>query len=452
MSRNGYTTSFLAFSLFFSVLNAAEEPPEKGAPAVYTVKKEPFSVNVSLKGVFEALRMTEIVLDAEEWSSFKVLRAVKHGERVKEGALLVAFDAEGIDKAIADLRRAQALRKAEIAQAQLELKQAEESLPFDRRAAERDKKRADENLKRFLEVERPFSVKATEQSFKQAKRFLEYELEELRQLEKMYKEDDLTEETEEIVLKRQRDAVDSARFNLERVTLDRKRKLTVSLPRQEEDLREAARPEERLKKLLKDRALMTLKSPVSGIVYYGSCTNGVWSNPEQIASKLKPGGMFQPGGVLMTIVSPRPVIVRSTIPEKDLHLVRPGIRGWAQPVGFPDLKLTAVVRKVDSIPRGSGSFGAEVTVSTGGEAEAVMPGMNCTLKLVAYRKKEAVTVPVTAVFTDGEDGVSYVYLAGKGKKPVKRKVETGKRNEKKVEILKGLKPGDRIFRRKPKES
>ena len=49
-----------------------------------------------------------------------------------------------------------------------------------------------------------------------AKDTLEYEEEELRQLEKMYKADEATEETEKIVLKRARDTVKRAKFVLER--------------------------------------------------------------------------------------------------------------------------------------------------------------------------------------------------------------------------------------------
>ena len=56
---------------------------------------------------------------------------------------------------------------------------------------------------------------------KKAKDYLEYQKEELRQLEKMYGADDLTEETEEIVLKRQRDAVELAIFSLQRARTSR---------------------------------------------------------------------------------------------------------------------------------------------------------------------------------------------------------------------------------------
>ena len=80
-----------------------------------------------------------------------------------------------------------------------------------------------------------------------------------------------------------------------------------------------------------------------------------------------------------------------------------------------------------------------------------MPGMACTVKLMAYHKKDALTVPVSAVFIDDNDeDVHYVYLAGtKGGKPEKRTVKVGKQNSQKMEILKGLKEGEEILTEKP---
>ena len=46
----------------------------------------------------------------------------------------------------------------------------------------------------------------------------------------MYKEDDLTEASEEIVLKRARQAVENAQFRLEGVEISTERSITQSLP------------------------------------------------------------------------------------------------------------------------------------------------------------------------------------------------------------------------------
>ena len=76
--------------------------------------------------------------------------------------------------------------------------------------------------------ERPISM------VKSSREYLDYTKEELRQLEKMYRSKDLTEETEEIILRRQRFQVESREQYLKEAELQRDQKLKVDLPRQEE--------------------------------------------------------------------------------------------------------------------------------------------------------------------------------------------------------------------------
>ena len=68
---------------------------------------------------------------------------------------------------------------------------------------------------------------------------LDYEKDELDQLEKMYKADDLTEETEEIVLKRQRNAVEFAEFSLENAKINSDEMLNIRMPRMDIQIKES---------------------------------------------------------------------------------------------------------------------------------------------------------------------------------------------------------------------
>jgi len=70
------------------------------------------------------------------------------------------------------------------------------------------------------------------------------------------------------------------------------------------------------------------------------------------------------------------------------------------------------------------------------------------VKFVPFRK-EALSVPAGAVFSDDEDEGHYVYLpSGKGK-PTKRAVKVGRTVGGKTEIVAGLKEGDDILTAKP---
>ena len=133
-----------------------------------------------------------------------------------------------------------------------------------------------------------------------------------------------------------------------------------------------------------------------------------------------------------------------------MQAVRPGLPGKAVAAGYPDLKLPAKVREVSAIPVTAGSFEAKLTVDMPKDAEALMPGMACTVKLVAYAKADALTVPATAVFSEElDEDKHFVYLLVKDGKHEKRTVTVGKKTDGKIEIVQGLQAGDEILLEKP---
>ena len=81
-------------------------------------------------------------------------------------------------------------------------------MPIELAAAEFAKKRADEELKYFLDLGRPQAEKEANLMVKYVKFYLEYAEEELAQLKKMYKSNDLTESTERMILRRQQQQVE----------------------------------------------------------------------------------------------------------------------------------------------------------------------------------------------------------------------------------------------------
>ena len=113
-------------------------------------------------------------------------------------------------------------------------------MPASLAVARRARNEAAENLEQFLDVDKPELVKDIEFSVESAQNSLDYQKEELRQLEKMYKADDLTEETEEIILTRARNRVKSYQHRLDKAITASERSLKLSMPRREKELRRAA--------------------------------------------------------------------------------------------------------------------------------------------------------------------------------------------------------------------
>ena len=217
----------------------AAKPSDESKPTTEKVKKGPFRIEVKLDGVFEAKNMTELCLRPEEWSGLSVLKAVEHGATVKRGDLLLALDMEKIDLAIADQEKDFQLATWSMTEAEETLKALEKSAPLEMEAADRGNRVAHEDLKQFFEMEKPLALKTAAMVLEIAKDTVEYEEEELRQLEKMYKADEATKETEKIVLKRARDSVKKAKFLLERTQAEADDFLKFFVPRREDRLKEA---------------------------------------------------------------------------------------------------------------------------------------------------------------------------------------------------------------------
>ncbi|HJQ80327.1 MAG TPA: HlyD family efflux transporter periplasmic adaptor subunit [Lacipirellulaceae bacterium] len=447
-----------------------------------THKVEPkrLKVEVDLDGVFVASEMTEVPLRPEAWTDYEIEEVVEHGKKVREGEMLIKFDDEKLEEAIDDLELEQRLNELAIRKMEDELPRMEKTLKMNYELADRSNRQAQEDFERYQEIERPQTVKSAEFMVKYYNFSLDYEKDELEQLEKMYEADDLTEETEEIVLKRQRNSVEFAEYSLENAKLNRDETLNVRLPRYDIEIRESLeraemalaraklalsvdlnqaryeleqRKEARTKsldrhaKLLEDRGLMEIKSPAEGIVFYGQCVNGRWSETPSLITKYKPHSNVSPSSILMTIVKERPVFITASLDEGKRPEVEDGQKASiALPAEGAD-RLDAKVKSISPIPVSQGKFEIEFELDQEDIPHWVVAGMSCKIEVKSYDKKDAITVPKAAVHDDEDDvNKKYVWLIADPKdedaKPERRDVTLGKRSGDDIEIVKGLKAGD----------
>lgn len=463
-----------------------QAPPKSETPATHTVKKGPLKITVDLDGVFAARSVSEIVVRLDEYvpaPALVVVSAAKHGARVKKGDVLLTLDTEKLDKMIDDLRTEAKLSELGLKQAEDSLATLEKTTPLDLAANERAEKMNAEDRKYYFDVQRPFSLKMAEFNLKRAHNSLEYSEEELRQLEKMYAADEVTEETEAIVLKRARDQLESAKMMVESAQITRDHDVNFEIPRTDDRIKESSqrreleiarakiwlpemlkrqqievekqrvqhvRSAERLKKLVADRERLTVRSPTEGVVYYGKGTRGKFGDSQTLAESLRPQGTVQMNQVLMTVVQPLVMTIRATVPEDQLHRLRPGLSGVATPSGFPELKLPASLSQWSEIPIAPGSFDATLQVNLDKGVKSIVPGMACKVKLTVSAKKDALLLPASAVLTDEMDDHRYVYLLGKDGKSAKHDVTVGEKIDKVVEIVKGLAEGDQVLQEAPK--
>lgn len=457
----------------------AADPP---APAVHRVKLVPFRVEARLEGTFESPVMAEVRLETKRGGQFTVEKAVPHGTRVGKGDPVVTVETEKFDDDIADQELAG--RLADIAHDLLEkeLKLVEKATPLWLEMARTSRRRLTEDLARYEEKEKALAKDLNDVSLEFAEFSRENAEEELEQLEKMYKQDDLTEETEEIVLKRARFQARIARFSalLSRdrhdrmATLDLPRRLDMlrrssefsaleleqaeaelpqalarmrlSVEKSAADRRQATR---RLAEAKALRRLLPVTAPIDGTVYYGRFHQGRWVDADNAAQQLRPGGQYDTRQVLLTVVAPGRLTVRAGVPEKDLSRVPVNADARIVPKAFPEAACPARVRSVSAVPVAAGKF--EALLDLAEDLPRVVAGMEAEVRVTADQRPEVLAVPRKAVFTDDFDGGRrhVLVFSGVGKEPMKRVVAVGRSNDDLTEITAGLSVGEEILLEKP---
>ncbi|MEM7561098.1 MAG: hypothetical protein AAF394_18395 [Planctomycetota bacterium] len=177
-------------------------------------KKKP--KEISLKGSFVASEQTPVMRRLNEWTEMRVISAVDHGTKVRKGDVLVELETKKIDQSIEGMKYDLKLAEISMRLAEKNLELLRKSTPMSEELAARAERHAAADLKRFLTIDKEASKQSYDRSLESAENYLAYQSEELKQLEQMYEADDLTEQSEEIILKRTKDQVKSAKYSLER--------------------------------------------------------------------------------------------------------------------------------------------------------------------------------------------------------------------------------------------
>ncbi len=433
------------------------------------VEKQTIRVYQNLEGVFEATETHEIETDFEQWSELEIKTIIEQGKKVKKGDVLVEFDTEEIDKAMVESEFELKNAQLDMEDAELTKKQLDITHELDLKIAKREWEQAGEDNTYYWEFEVPQRDKDLEFDIKTAGFSLEYNKDELDQLEKMYTEDELTEESEEIVLKRARRGVESSEWHLE-MSMERfRRRKEILIPRQDQRHKDTYRQseleheramielaaskeraeiaykrarisleetEKNHKELSDDLKKMTIKAPAAGTLFYGQCDRGTWSGNEV----LEEGDSMSSDSVVMTIVNDE-MMIRTSVEEDNISLIEEKMKGN---VRIPAIRETArvAIKSVGTIPMADGGYDCEILIS-GDAPDGILPGMNCKTAFMAYENKDALVAPESAVFSDDDGVTHYVFIVEDGEAE-RKEVVVGHTANELTEILKGLDEGDEI--------
>jgi len=169
-----------------------------------------------------------------------------------------------------------------------------------------------------------------------------------------------------------------------------------------------------------------IRSPIDGVVTDRS---------------LYPGEMAAAGMPLLTVMDVSQVIARAHIPQPEAALLKVGdsatitVPGEDQPV---EGRITVVSPALDP-----NSTTVEIWVQAKNPRSRLKPGTSVQLAMVAASVPDALVIPANSLLT-AQDGSTTVMSAGSDGRAHQTTVRAGIRQGDRVQIVEGLKAGDRV--------
>jgi hypothetical protein len=444
-----------------------------------TIEKRPFVIEAT----FNATVMPEgevllLEADAKAWEDFRLVNLAAHGVRIPKGGVLAGFDTLGIDRKLEDTRRSIAIGSLTVARAEQDLKSLVETEPLRLETARRAAQVAKEEHAYFTVTRRKAEEETAHHRLERSKQQLSNQQEELRQLSRMYQTDDLTdatEETEEIILTRQKDSVISAEFALRMETLNNQYTLNVALPREaltladsERDTAHAlrfadesiprslerkklelealetsqAREQQTLADLELDRKLCEFKAPADGWFYHGTIQNGRWTTGENVKNLVKNGRPLIRRPFATFIPASAPLAIVAFPAESTARLLAPDLPGTATFPGREDIEFPVKVTHLAGIPEPDGGYRAHLSATWPADPKPAA-GATVKVRLIAYQKPAAIVIPTKALTHDSRGWTAEIKLAAG--KTERRPVKRGRVSGDDTEILDGLETGQVIL-------
>ena len=441
-----------------------------------TVELRPFSI----EKIFTATALPSgdcvlIKLNPQTWADFEILQIADHGSKVAKGDILIRFDPEAIDKKIADVRSAHAAATLALAQAELDYKLLQETGPNKLESVRRAAGIAKEENSYFTQIRRKAAEESAGQSLKRSEQILSNQREELKQLSKMYKADDVTEDTEEIILIRQQDAVAAAEFALRMETLEHKRTLDVSLPREGKALADAERDTaislqkaeieiprsieikrleldtlrtahlreaQTLTELEADRTQFEFKAPAEGLFYHGPIENGKWTTGDLIKTLIPNGRPLAHRALATFVPASAKLSLISFVDEATFRALKPELTGIATLAGREDAEIPVKILKLAASPGTDGTYRADFAITW---PKGITPaaGTTAEVRVISYQQEAAIAIPKKALSFNAGGWTVEVKLAD-GKTEL-RSVTRGRVSKEETEILTGLEVGQVVL-------
>ncbi len=173
-------------------------------------------------------------------------------------------------------------------------------------------------------------------------------------------------------------------------------------------------------------APVLIKAPGSGVIMQRDITTGAG---------------ITPGAPLFTISDLSQVWVVAEVEEKRLPLLRVGMPITVNVAAYPEEGFRGSIAKISDLLNPQTRM-IEVRCLVDNRSGKLKPEMYALTKIAAGEKTRALVIPRAAL--QDVDGQEVVFVAREAQQFEKRNVRTGRQEGELVEILEGLKPGEKV--------
>jgi multidrug resistance efflux pump len=448
------------------------QPSTAPAAPTHVVKKGKIALKIDAPGTFLPASPVEIRVRPEAFKGeLTIVSAAAHGASVKKGEAILQIDPADLNRELDAARNELTSARANHAKAEAEAALGEKSDALAMKMAEVAAKKAESDLKWWDDLTGPQMLESTDLNLKQMQAFLEDQQDELDQLKKMYKTEDLTGATADIVLKRAVRQYDMSKINLKMQQDAAKKTKEYDHPQSRQPLEFAvdqgkqaleqlkaaqahgkvtrqtalksaqlalAAAEKKVADMEKDVPLLAVAAPADGVVLYGALAEGVLQpvDPKTLRAKEK----LAPGATVMVLFTPGAMKLAFDLPESKLAWVKQGMKAKVTPVAWPELSYDGTLAAPSPTGKAAGAEQTfQQTIELAGVDARILPGMKANVKIDAGQGDELPLAPLAAV------NAGKVRVKVKDGKEEEREVVTGRSDGTSVEIREGLKEGDEIF-------
>jgi HlyD family secretion protein len=162
---------------------------------------------------------------------------------------------------------------------------------------------------------------------------------------------------------------------------------------------------------------------------------------------------YQAGTVLMTLADMGDLIFKGTVDEIDVGKLKDALPVRIQIGALPTAQVKGQLARIAPKAKekdGATLFDVEVTITDAGGV-VLRAGFSANSDIVIREKENVLIIPERLVSFEGSKAFVEIPAADPKKEPVRKEIKTGLSDGLQVEVLEGLKEGDKVVQRPPKE-